>query len=366
MNRSTLAAGVLLASSTAVALRGLGQQTDSTRTRLDPPRLYEQACAACHGADGKGSLTWEGEDPVPDLSDCLGNTAEPAEHWETVVRLGGPSRGLSPSMPAYGEALDPEEIRGLVAHLRTFCRGWERYPPGDLNFRRPLETGKAYPEQEVVLKPEFARGSGESASGIELTYENRLGRAFQYEVTLPVLFDSVETPSEAGIGDIELEAKQVLSFSLERAQILSAGLGLLLPTGSRERGLGDGAMVFEPFVAYGQAWDRTFVQARAAFEISANTDRRDSELALQLALSRALGPPRVAWVPAIELLASVNLATGQDEWSTILEVSKALNPLGHVIAAAGLRLPLTEGREDYRVVAYLLWDFGDGPFWFGW
>ena len=36
------------------------------------------------------------------------------------------------------------------------------------------------------------------------------------------------------------------------------------------------------------------------------------------------------------------------------------------IAALGVRLPITESEEKYRIEAYLLWDFGDGPFWKGW
>jgi mono/diheme cytochrome c family protein len=343
------------------AARGL----TADRPRMEPKALYAQACAACHGADGKGAATWQGEVPVPDFSDCLANTAEPAELWETIVAQGGSSRGLSATMPAYGEALDPAEIRGLVTYLRTFCENFEKYPPGDLNFRRPLDTGKAYPEQEIVVKPEYERLGGSGGAGMEVSYENRLGARFQYEATLPFVFSQPGAGS-GGIGDLELEAKQVLAFSGRTMQILSAGIGLTLPTGDFEKGLGDGATVFEPFVAYGKAWGRTVLQTRLKGEISANAARRDSELVFQLALSQALGPPRIAWVPAVEFLGSRNLVTGENEWASVLEVSKPLSALGHVIGALGVRLPITESDEKYRIEAYLLWDFGDGPFWKGW
>jgi hypothetical protein len=268
-------------------------------------------------------------------------------------------------MPAFGEALDPAEIAGLVAYLRTFCENFEEYPPGDLNFRRPLETGKAYPEQEVVLKPAYSRVAGSGGGSMEVSYENRLGARFQYEATLPFVFAQ---PHDApgGIGDLELEAKQVLFFDGGTSQILSAGLGLTLPTGDREEGLGDGAVVLEPFLAYGKAWGRTFLQTRAAFEVSTNAARRGSEFAFEVALSRSLGPPRIAWVPAVEIVGSRNLSTGANEWASVIEISKALSPLGHVIGAIGVRVPITQSEEDYRVLAYLLWDFGDGPFWKGW
>ena len=335
------------------------------RPRLEPPALYAQACAACHGADGKGSPLWEGPVPILDFSDCLGNTAEPAEHWETIVRDGGAARGLSSSMPAFGEALDPQEIAHLVAYLRTFCEDFEKYPPGDLNFRRALETGKAYPEQEVVLRPVFARAAGSSGGSMEVSYENRLGARFQYEATLPFVF-SQPGDGAGGIGDLELEAKQVLFFSGPTSQILSAGLGLTLPTGDRDEGLGEGAALLEPFLAYGKAWGRTFVQTRAALVVSTNTARRDSEFSFEAALSRSLGPPRIAWVPALEIVGSRNLSTGANDWAGVIEVSKALTPLGHVLGALGVRVPITESEESYSVLAYVLWDFGDGPFWKGW
>jgi mono/diheme cytochrome c family protein len=335
------------------------------RPRLSPPELYAQACSLCHGPDGRGS-TWSGEVPVPDFSDCLGNTSEPSEHWETIVARGGKARGLSATMPAFGEALDPAEIRGLVEYLRTFCGDARNYPPGDLNFRRPLETGKAYPEQEVVVKPESARFEDSSATGMEVVFENRLGPRFQYEINLPFVFDSGQDPEESGIGDLEIEGKYALAFDLSRMQILSGGLGVTLPTGSREKGLGDGATLLSPFVAYGKAWGRTILQTRVGAEISTDTGRRSSELFFQAALSQALGPPRTAFVPAVEFLGTYDFDSGQNEWAAVLEVSRALTRLGHLIGALGVRLPLTASEERYRIVGYLLWDFGDGPFWKGW
>ncbi len=330
---------------------------------MEAPALYTQACAACHGADGKGSPTWQGAVPVPDFTDCLGNTAEPAEHWQAIISGGGPARGLSTAMPAFGEALDPSEIRELAAYLRRFCASWEKYPPGDLNFRRPLDTGKAYPEQEVVIQPEYGRFDGTGETGMAVSYENRIGPGFQYELTVPFVLQGAE---HAGLADVEVEAKQVLGFSLAKMEILSAGLGLTLPTGNRDLGLGDGTTVLEPFLAFGKAWGNTLLQTRFAAEISTNTDRRDSEVTLQVALSQALGPPRLAWVPAVEFLGSRNLSTGENEWSSVLEISKALTRLGHLVGAIGVRLPITKSPEKYRVEAYVLWDFGDGPFWKGW
>lgn len=347
----------------AASLFALTRPSLAERPRLETPALYAQACAACHGANGKGSPTWQGAVPVPDFTDCLATTAEPAEHWETIIAGGGPARGLSSAMPAFGEALDPSEIRELAAYLRRFCADWQKYPPGDLNFRRPLDTGKAYPEQEVVIQPEYARFHGTGETAMEASYENRIGPGFQYEVTVPFVLQS---PGHTGVGDVEVELKQVIGFSLADMQILSGGVGLTLPSGNRDLGLGEGTTVVEPFLAFGKAWGNTLLQTRLAAEISTNTSRLDSAMTLQLALSQALGPPRIAWVPAVEFLGSRNLSTGENEWSSVLEISKALSKLGHVVGAVGVRLPITPSPEKYRIEAYVLWDFGDGPFWQGW
>ncbi len=40
-----------------------------------------------------------------------------------VIREGGGAAKLNPAMPAWSEALSPEQIDGLVAYVRTFCRG---------------------------------------------------------------------------------------------------------------------------------------------------------------------------------------------------------------------------------------------------
>ena len=336
---------------------------EPARPNLSPPELYAQACAACHGTDGKGSPNWQGPVPVPDFTDCLATTSEPAEHWEAIVSGGGPARGLSSSMPAFGEALDASGIRELVAYLRRFCKDWEKYPTGDLNFRRPIETGKAFPEQEVVLLPEYARFAGSGITGLEASYENRIGPGFQWEVTVPFVLQS---PEHAGLGDVEVELKQVIGFSLAHTQILSGGVELVLPSGNRDLGLGQGTTIVSPFLAFGQAWGDTILQTRVAAEITTNASRVDSLMTFQVALSQALGSPRVGWVPAVEFLGTRDLVTGGNDWSSVLEMSKALSRLGHVVGAVGVRLPITQNPEKYRIEAYLLWDFGDGPFWLGW
>ena len=267
----------------------------SSWATADPARqaagraVYEQACLHCHGQDGRGNPEWESAVRPIDLSDC-GTTSEATETWTTIVKHGGPKRGLDSVMPAFGEAYTDDEIGAVVAYLRTFCPTADRYPPGDLNFRRLLRTGKAFPEQEVVLRASHRPDESTRETELEILYENRLGPTFQYEIVLPFRAGTSVPGEGSGLGDVELEAKQVLHFSPQRLEILSAGLGVSLPTGSETKGLGTGTVALSPFLAYGKAWGRTLFQASVGGEIPVDRDKADPELRYALGRLSCAGP----------------------------------------------------------------------------
>jgi mono/diheme cytochrome c family protein len=326
--------------------------------------VYGTACALCHGRDGAGNPEWESAVRPVSFADCA-TTAEPAEQWETIVRNGGPARGLSSVMPAFGEAFNDDEIGAVVAYLRTFCARADAYPPGDLNFRRLLVTGKAFPEEELVLSVAHRPQQSMRETELEIAYEKRLGPRFQYELTVPFRAQASGGDSR-GLADVEVEAKQVLHFDLRRLEILSGGLGVALPTGSESQGLGTGTTVFSPFLAYGKGVGRAFLQAKLEARLPWDTDKADREIEYALGVSRPLGARTVAWTPAVELAGTWNTRTKQHDNAVIVEVSKPLNKLGHVIASVGASLPIRPREDSWRIQAYLLWDFGDGPFWLGW
>ncbi|HUG53787.1 MAG TPA: cytochrome c [Vicinamibacteria bacterium] len=337
----------------------------TSNPRLEQGReVYVQACAQCHGQDGGGNPEWESEVRPVQFSDC-GTTAEPTELWESIVRRGGPPHGLSSIMPAFEEALSAEEISAVVGYIRTFCPTADAYPPGDLNFRRLLKTGKAFPEAEWVVRTSDAFGAGRREAEIEVIYENRIGPRFQYEIEVPVRYAA--PPGEGrGLGDVVLSGKQVLHFDLPRKQILSGGLELKLPVGSESKGLGSGVWAFSPFVAFGKAWGRTLFQTRVGIDLPTDTARADRVATYGLGLSRALGPARSAWTPAVEWVGEVDTRSGRRTDALWLEMSKPLNRLGHVIGAAGVQIPLRPRSDPTRLELYVLWDFGDGPLWVGW
>lgn len=327
-------------------------------------QVYQEGCVLCHGQDGKGNPDWESEIRPVEFSDC-GTTAEPSDLWQHIVRKGGRAAGLHSVMPSFGDSYKDDEIAAVVAYLRTFCADADRYPPGDLNFRRLLKTGKAFPEQEWVLRATHAPERASRETELELAYENRIGARFQYELVLPLRAQGA--PGRA-IGDLELEAKQVLGFDLRSLQIVSAGLGLVLPTGSESKGTSSGTVFVSPFAAFGKGFGRgrTFLQAKLGAEIPTDPDKADTELQYAVGLSHALGMSRRAFVPAVELTGSYNRATRRNEYSGWLELSKPLNALGHVIASIGVQVPIRPRSASWRVEAYVLWDFGDGPLWLGW
>jgi len=327
-------------------------------------QVYVQSCAMCHGRDGGVNPEWESDVRPVAFTDC-GTTAEPTELWESIVRKGGAPHGLSSVMPSFEEAFSAEEIAAVVSFIRTLCPAADEYPPGDLNFRRLLKTGKAFPEAEWVIRTSDAVGAREREGELEIAYENRIGPRFQYEIEAPLRYAAAEGAGR-GIGDLVVSGKQVLHFDLARRQILSAGVGVTLPVGSRAKGLGGGVWAFSPFLAYGKAWERSMLQSRVSLDLPTDTGQADRLARYAVGLSRALGPARSAWTPAVEWAGEIDTGRGRHSSALWLEVSKPLNRLGHVIGAAGLRVPLPSRADPVRLELYLLWDFGDGPLWSGW
>lgn len=326
--------------------------------------VYAENCTQCHGADGRGNPAWQSEVRPIEFTDC-GTTAEPTEFWESIVRRGGSAHGLSSVMPAFDGGLPPEDITAVVAYLRTFCPTADAYPPGDLNFRRLLKTGKAFPEAEWVFRLSDAVGSRDREGEVEIAYENRIGPRFQYEIEAPLRY-AAPSGEGRGVGDLKFAAKHVLHFDLPRREILSGGLALKTPSGSEDKSLGRGVWSFEPFLAYGKAWGRTLFQGRAGVELSTDGDKAAPVATYAIGLSRALGPARSAWTPAVEWAGDVEPGSRRHQHGVWFEMSRPLTRLGHVIAAAGVQIPIRPSSDPARLQLYVLWDFGDGPFWAGW
>ena len=265
-------------------------------------------------------------------------------------------------MPAFGDALSPDDIRLAISHVRTFCsdRAW---PQGDLNLPRAFFTEKAFPENEAVWTMAMT-GRGERTVASTVIYEQRLGARNQVELVAPIsAYQDAAGEWSQGLGDVALAFKRTLHSSMQRGQISAAGLEVILPTGNESRGLGNGHAVFEPFGMWGQTLPRnSFVQVHAGLEIPADSDApREgfvrSSVGTTLAADRGFGR---AWSPQIELLWA-RPEGGPAEWDVVPQVQVTLSKLQHVMLAAGVRVPITQ-RDERRPQAllYLLWDWFDG------
>ncbi len=82
--------------------------------------LYQYGCQVCHGNEGRGDgPAAKNFDPSPqDLTDARYVQGLSDDHLFRVIKLGGGPFG-KPNMPAWGGLLKDEEIRDLVAYLRT-------------------------------------------------------------------------------------------------------------------------------------------------------------------------------------------------------------------------------------------------------
>jgi mono/diheme cytochrome c family protein len=333
--------------------------------------IYQNACVTCHGPDGKGAArTQVGfAQELPDFTDCTFATPEPSADWFAVVHEGGPIRGLNRRMPAFGDALSSEQIQRVVSHVASFCDD-PAWPRGDLNLPRPVFTEKAYPENEAVLTTQVGTGSDKFV-GNAFLYERRIGKRNQLEVSVPI--DAVRSSDgrwHRGVGDVAFGLKRVLHASAETGRILSIGGEVVLPSGSESSGLGGGTAIAEPFVLFGQALGATgFLQAHAAVELPADTDKASREVFVRTAIGNSFMQNRGfgrAWTPMVELMWA-RPQGDRSEWDLVPQMQVTLSKLQHVAVAGGVRIPVN-GRDERhaQVVTYLLWDWFDGSFFDFW
>lgn len=364
--------GVLAIVALSATLVSAAQQEQRTAPGGRSGReVFETTCIACHGPDGRGTAN-----PVltkiltlPDFTDCNFAVREPSADWLAVAHNGGPARGFSPLMPPWGTLYTTDELERAVAHLRTFCAD-DSWPRGELNLPRPLVTGKAFPEDEVVVSTSSStRGDGEVVS--KFIYERRLGALNQVEVSIPLSSTQSGTGGWAtGVGDIALGYKRTLTHDVNRGNILSVSAEVALPVGSERRGLGKGFAIFEPFVTYGQLiGSESFVQVQGGFEIPARQDE-DSEAFWRAAVGRSFREGRFGrtWSPMFELLAARPFASGAIiNWDVVPQVQITLNARQHIRVNGGIRLPVNNRTDrSPSVIFYFLWDWFDGGLLDGW
>ena len=323
--------------------------------------IYLQACANCHGADGRGApqTMVAFDEPLPDFTECRFASRETAADWVAVVHDGGPARAFGRMMPAFGDALSDAQMAKIVDHLRSLCteRSW---PRGELNLPRALVTEKACPEDEAVVTTSAAT-TGDGEVGSTLIYERRFGARNQVEVIVP--FSVAEQPGEwwGGIGDVAIGAKRAVYHDLTRGSIFSVAGEVVLPTGDRSRGFGTGTFVFEPFVSFGQILSADgFVQAQAGLELPADSDRAPREAFWRVAAGKSFNQARWgrSWSPMFEVIAARELESGAPiEWDVVPQMQVTLSTRQHMVNL-GVRVPVNDrASRSTQVLFYFLWDW---------
>ena len=328
----------------------------------DGRRVYDQVCAACHGPTGRpdpaSPVLAALETPPADLSDPLFNSREPANDWELVVAHGGHSMGLSAQMPAQKDTLSADEVRNVVAYVKTLA-DTSGYPPGEFNYFLPIRTKKAFPEDEVVWKGRYTPldGAPDVMRNV-IEFEKRVGKRGM--VVVEAIheddgFDSEVTKVEAGY-------KHVLAWNTERRSILSGAVILAFPTD------GDESDEIIPYLAYARMFGDDWVFQSSARAITPLDDMGDGTLELAGALHYRWTPWARNLIPGVELVAEAPYDHfGSDvQWSAIPQVRFGLTKGGHVALNLGVEIGLSEQPWDYRAHAVLLWDFADGSFLKGW
>jgi cytochrome c6 len=99
----------LFAAVTAVAVIFLLSMSAQAQSASET--LYKGKCAACHGADGTGSAMGT-KMGAHDFTTAAVQGMSDAALTETITN--GKNK-----MPKYGTSLKPEDIKGLVAYIRT-------------------------------------------------------------------------------------------------------------------------------------------------------------------------------------------------------------------------------------------------------
>jgi hypothetical protein len=222
-----------------------------------------------------------------------------------------------------------------------FCASPD-WPRGELNLPRALVTEKAFPENEAVMTFTGSNGSVEH----EFLYERRIGPRTQFKIAVPLAATQDAVRWTAGFGDVAVALKRAVFHRLRPGTIISAAAEVVLPTGDFDRGLGKGATIVEPFVAWGQILPAdSFFQLQSGAELSADRDRAENEAFLRTVIEKTFTEGRFgrSWSPMIEVLGTRELGDNHPmKWDIVPQLQVSLSRRQHILVNAGVRLPVSD------------------------
>lgn len=359
----------------ALARLSSAQEEPTSSVHVDRgERIFKSGCVACHGADGRGTpKTQAGFEPprtFPDFTRCDQTTLEPNVTWKDVIVHGGPTRGFSQIMPAFGEALTSDEIDTVIEYLRSLCRN-PHWPRAELNVPRAMVTEKAYPEDEEVIST-AVNTRGAPGVTTDIIHEQRFGVKNQIEVDVPLTFQDQNHVWHGGVGDATLGVKRTFFSSLPAGSIFALQGAIIVPSGNRARGFGTGTTTFETFAAFDQLFRRnTFLQLQLGADLPRHTNISPQSVFWRGALGQSFaanhGLGRL-WSPMVEFLANRDLtSTAKTNWDVLPEMQVTISRRQHIKGNLGVRVPVNNTRDrPIQLRLYLLWDWADGRLNEGW
>jgi mono/diheme cytochrome c family protein len=360
----------------ALAQCAFAQDATPAKLSLDTGKeIYEAACIACHGPNGKGmpdtTVGFDKPKSFPDFRRCDQTTPELNVDWKSTIRDGGHGRGFSPIMPSFVDALTSAQMDRVIDYLRSLCAD-KSWPRGEFNLPRPLMTEKAFPEDEVVVSS-AVNAQGAPGSTTDIIYEQRFGARTQIEVGVPVASNR-QSPGlwYGGVGDTSLGVKRVLIANLHAGSILTVFGGVIVPSGNRTHGLGTGVTTFESFAAFAQLLPaHSFVQLQAGTGQPTDTSKSPRSVFWRAALGKSFrqsGGLGRMWTPMTEFVANRNFTSNaRTDWDIVPQFQVTLSQRQHVRANLGFRIPVTNtAGRPIQAVFYLLWDWFDGGLREGW
>ncbi len=347
----------------------LGVATAATTDELDRGEaIYSANCVSCHGSTGQPdpeSALVKALGVVPaNFADTLFNSREPTSAWKTVVTHGGPARGFSEMMPAFGGTLNESDIDAVLAYIKIELGGAHDFPDGDLNLYLPVRTKKAFAEDEWVWKQRYSNLDNDDSWKDTLEYEFRIGKRGQGVLELT----HESGTGNSGFSGFEPGFKYVLRHDRQAGFILTGAAQVAVPLNS------DAHWEFLPYLAVGKIIDnRMTFQGSARLKLDLEDSGGSSgELAGVVHWTRTAWAPYV--FPALEVVAEIPFERGSGsgrkdavQFSVLPQARVRLNKRGNIALNVGLELPVNDNRRyDWRGYVYFIWDFADGGLFEGW
>lgn len=80
---------------------------------------WDKHCLKCHGKDGKGNTKMGKQSGVKDYTDAKVQAEMKDENAIKIIKEGIVEKGKK-KMEPYGDKLNDDEIKALIAHMRAF------------------------------------------------------------------------------------------------------------------------------------------------------------------------------------------------------------------------------------------------------